>query len=133
MHILIEIAAGPRTFRARWISIFWQSIVKNGQIHAARPAVSVDGFRLRPGESTGDGGPGRCCTLSISPLLRELIIELAEVEDVDDASDPMIDVLLTQLPRMPVQQLHLPNSFEPRLADLANALATDPADRSTLA
>jgi len=76
--------------------------------------------------------PDRCCTLSISPLLRELIIELAEVEDVDDASDPMIDVLLTQLPRMPVQQLHLPISSEPRLAVLANALATDPADRSTL-
>jgi AraC-like DNA-binding protein len=34
---------------------------------------------------------------------------------------------------MPVQQLHLPISSEPRLRRIAAALAEDPADRSTLA
>ena len=34
---------------------------------------------------------------------------------------------------MPVQQLHLPISSEPRLRRIAEALAQDPADRSTLA
>src|SRR5262249_44050836 len=42
-------------------------------------------------------------------------------------------VLLTELPRMPVQQLHLPISSEPRLRRIAAALAEDPADRITLA
>jgi AraC-like DNA-binding protein len=78
--------------------------------------------------------PDRCCTLSISPLLRELIVELSDRVQGDDANDELLTkVLLTQLPRMPVQQLHLPVSSEPRLRRIAAALAENPADRSTLA
>jgi AraC-like DNA-binding protein len=76
----------------------------------------------------------RCCTLSISPLLRELIVELSDHVPDDDARGELLTrVLLTELPRMPVQQLHLPISSEPRLRRIASALAEDPADRSTLA
>ncbi|MER9206871.1 helix-turn-helix transcriptional regulator [Mesorhizobium sp. M0771] len=78
--------------------------------------------------------PDRCCTLSISPLLRELIIELADRVEEDEARDVLLTtILLSELPRMPVQQLHLPISAEPRLRRIADALAQDPADRSTLA
>jgi AraC-like DNA-binding protein len=42
-------------------------------------------------------------------------------------------VLLGELPLMPVQQLHLPLSREPRLKRIATALADNPADRRTLA
>jgi AraC-like DNA-binding protein len=78
--------------------------------------------------------PDRCCTLSISPLLRELIVELADHVQGDDArGDPLIRVLLTELPRMPVQQHHLPISAEPRLRRITAALADNPSDRSTLA
>ncbi|KQW78091.1 AraC family transcriptional regulator [Devosia sp. Root413D1] len=76
--------------------------------------------------------PDQCCTLSISPLLRELIIELADRESANEADDLLIKVLLAQLPLMPVQQLHLPVSAEPRLASIVNALAANPADRATL-
>lgn len=78
--------------------------------------------------------PDRCCTLSISPLLRELIVELADRVADDDARGALLTrVLLTELPRMPVQQLHLPISSEPRLRRIAAALAENPANRSTLA
>ncbi|TPM31901.1 helix-turn-helix transcriptional regulator [Mesorhizobium sp. B2-3-4] len=78
--------------------------------------------------------PDRCCTLSISPLLRELIIELADsVQDEQARDELLIKTLLTELPRMPVQQLHLPISSEPRLSRIATALSQNPADRSTLA
>jgi AraC-like DNA-binding protein len=78
--------------------------------------------------------PDRCCTLSISPLLRELIVDLSDrVEDDDARGDLLTRVLLTELPRMPVQRLHLPLSSEPRLKRIAATLAEDPADRSTLA
>ncbi|TRC92872.1 AraC family transcriptional regulator [Mesorhizobium sp. WSM4303] len=78
--------------------------------------------------------PDRCCTLSISPLLRELIIELSDRLGEDEARDELLArILLSELPRMPVQQLHLPISAEPRLRRIAEALAQDPADRSTLA
>ncbi|RUW58172.1 helix-turn-helix transcriptional regulator [Mesorhizobium sp. M7A.F.Ca.US.008.03.1.1] len=78
--------------------------------------------------------PERCCTLSVSPLLRELIIELSDrVEDDEARGELLTKMLLTELPRMPVQQLHLPISSEPRLRRITEALAQDPADRSTLA
>ncbi len=78
--------------------------------------------------------PDRCCTLSISPLLRELIVDLSDRVARDDARGALLTtLLLTELPRMPVQQLHLPISSEPRLQRIATALADDPADRSTLA
>lgn len=78
--------------------------------------------------------PDQCCTVSISPLLRELIVELSDGLEDDEARDELLTrILLSELPRMPVQQLHLPISAEPRLRRIADALAQDPADRSTLA
>ncbi|PBC02177.1 helix-turn-helix transcriptional regulator [Mesorhizobium sp. WSM3860] len=77
--------------------------------------------------------PGRCCTFSISPLLRELIVELSDCAPDDARCAFLGGVLLAELPRMPVQQLHLPISSEPRLRRIAEALAENPADRSTLA
>jgi AraC-like DNA-binding protein len=78
--------------------------------------------------------PHRCCTLSISPLLREAIVELADqVVDDDEKRDLLTRVLLRELPHMAVQRLHLPLSPEPRLKRIAARLAEYPSDRSTLA
>jgi AraC-like DNA-binding protein len=78
--------------------------------------------------------PDHCCTISISPLLRELIVELSNLARHDDVrGEPLIRVLLSELPRMPVQQLHLPLSTEPRLKRIAAALAENPADRRRVA
>ncbi|MBR1160489.1 AraC family transcriptional regulator [Bradyrhizobium elkanii] len=78
--------------------------------------------------------PDRCCTLSISPLLRELIIALSDRMQHDGGSETLVaQLLLSELPRMPLQQLHLPISPEPRLRRIAAALADDPADRRTMA
>jgi AraC-like DNA-binding protein len=78
--------------------------------------------------------PDRCCTISISPLLRELIVELSDrMEHGDARGERLISVLLSELPHMPVQRLHLPLSTEPRLKRIAAALAENPADRRTLA
>jgi AraC-like DNA-binding protein len=78
--------------------------------------------------------PDRCCTLSISPLLRELIVELSDQGADDDERELLLTrVLLRELPRMAAQHLHLPLSAEPRLKRIASRLAEDPSDRSTLA
>ncbi|AJY45097.1 AraC family transcriptional regulator [Martelella endophytica] len=78
--------------------------------------------------------PDRCCTLSLSPLVRELIIEMADQTDVAKAeADTMTTLLLSALSRMSVEHLHLPLTDEPRLNRIASALANDPGDRSTVA
>jgi AraC-like DNA-binding protein len=76
--------------------------------------------------------PDRCCTFSISPLLREAIIELSDCASDDGRRELLTRVLLAELPRMRIQQLHLPLSSERRLRRIAAALAEHPADRSTL-
>jgi len=78
--------------------------------------------------------PDRCCTLSLSPLIRELIIEMADQSAVAGAyAETMTTLLLSALSQMPVENLHLPLTDEPRLSRIASALAEDPSDRSTIA
>jgi AraC-like DNA-binding protein len=73
--------------------------------------------------------PDRCCTLSLSPMVRELIIELA---DQSEDIEMITSLLLSKLPRMRVEELHLPLTEEPRLRSIAVALVDDPSDRSTM-
>ncbi|SEN86622.1 AraC-type DNA-binding protein [Bradyrhizobium sp. OK095] len=77
--------------------------------------------------------PKSCCTISISSLLRELIVALSDGVQHDEVRrERLISVLLGELPLMPVQQLHLPLPDEPRLKRIAALLADNPADRRTL-
>jgi AraC-like DNA-binding protein len=80
--------------------------------------------------------PDDCCTLAITPLVRELILHLADQVPVgsrDESTARIIVVLLEQLTGLPVEQLYLPVSNHPKIRFIADALATDPADRATLA
>ncbi|WP_088142449.1 AraC family transcriptional regulator [Achromobacter xylosoxidans] len=91
-------------------------------------------FLFVPPDATGL--PGQCCTLAISPLVRELVAYLADLAPEDTATPSnrkLAEVLVEQLARMPAEQLHLPISEHPRLREIADALHADPADRSTVA
>jgi len=78
--------------------------------------------------------PDDCCTLSISPLLREMILRLAALaQDYEEASATarLVGVMLEELAQMQVEQLYFPISDNPKLRRLADALLRDPSDRST--
>lgn len=78
--------------------------------------------------------PNRCCTLSLSPLVRELIIEMADQSLIAQANaETITTLLLSVLSQMPVEHLHLPLTDEARLGRIASAMVEDPADRSTVA
>lgn len=80
--------------------------------------------------------PGRCCTLKISPLVRELILHLAQHPYDDDdspARQRLIRVLFDELPHQPVEQLCLPMSRHPKIRQIAGLLAQNPQERRTLA
>lgn len=76
--------------------------------------------------------PDQCCTFSVSPLLRELILYLAKQPD-NYEQDAALWRIVDVLPRMPVGWLHLPVSNEPRIRRIAEILIVNPADRRTLA
>lgn len=79
--------------------------------------------------------PDECCTLAISPLVRELIQQLAKTPNYprEGPTARLAAVLLEQLPLAPVQQLHFPVSNHPSIRRMSHALEHNPADRSTAA
>ena len=81
--------------------------------------------------------PNRCCTMAITPLVKEMILYLAEhqsgADELDDHIVRLIQVLLDQLERMPAGGHQLPVSLHPKLKRLQDALIAKPSDRTTLA
>lgn len=79
--------------------------------------------------------PNHCCTLTITPLVSELIRHLARGEqDYQRGSktERVASVLLEQLAEAPIQQLHLPISPAPAIRRMLDALSATPSDRTTL-
>lgn len=79
--------------------------------------------------------PERCCTVAITPLVRELILYLAEQNPCyspDDKTGRIAAVLLEQIPDAPIEILHLPVSDHPKIRQITEALFADPGDRATL-
>jgi AraC-like DNA-binding protein len=79
--------------------------------------------------------PKQCCTLSVSPMLREMILRLADVpgsQGPDGHLDRLARVLLDELALMPNQGLELPVSDHPKVAAIATALTAEPGDRRTV-
>ncbi|NMK50475.1 helix-turn-helix transcriptional regulator [Achromobacter sp. Bel] len=73
--------------------------------------------------------PEQCCVLSISPLLRELMVAAADVP-LDWAPGTrdgrVMMLLLDELRQEPVLPLHLPQPSEPRLARICRAIVRHP-------
>lgn len=80
--------------------------------------------------------PLYCCTLSVSPMLREMIRHLSTLSpDYSDDSHTarLVQVLLDELVQMPQENFHLPVPDHPKIRLIADCLRENPADRSTLA
>ena len=79
--------------------------------------------------------PERCCTLSITPLVREIILHLANIPEEEAAKEQtkmLIDVLSKMMEQMPREQLNFPLTGDARLRKVADMLLSEPADRRTI-
>ncbi|SCW83808.1 AraC-type DNA-binding protein [Rhizobium mongolense subsp. loessense] len=79
--------------------------------------------------------PAECCTLSVSPMLREMIHRVADLSESgarDAHVDRLVRVMLDELALMPRERLELPVSTHPKIASIAAALLANPSDRRTL-
>lgn len=108
--------------------------IPGGVPHSARATQNarLNYLFVEPGEAAL---PGECCTLSISPMIREMIDWLArERGDYprEGHEARLARVLLDELAEMPRQRFNLPISGDPKIRMIADALTNAPADRSTL-
>jgi AraC-like DNA-binding protein/mannose-6-phosphate isomerase-like protein (cupin superfamily) len=79
--------------------------------------------------------PAQCCALALSPFIRESIGRLAQesAEYVPEShAGRLARVTLDELAGMPQQNFNLPVSSHPKVHAMAQALVSQPDDRSTL-
>lgn len=79
--------------------------------------------------------PEHCCTLKISPLVRELILALAlrdEASRQTPETERLVKVLFDELPQQPEQQLQLPVSAHPKIRQMVEMMEREPAHWQTL-
>jgi AraC-like DNA-binding protein/quercetin dioxygenase-like cupin family protein len=112
--------------RALWIPA--------GTVHSHRAHGRVELHLIGLPASDNPLGLGRPTVLSVSPLLRELILVHTRTPDRGTPEQRRLRaVLLDQLSASPQEPLHLPAPSTPQLARLAALLRADPADDRTLA
>lgn len=102
--------------------------------HSVRCVGEVELTCLFIDESLIAGLPDQCRTLSIAPLLRELILAVSRLPPLYDEAGPpapLIQTMLNELRTAPVEQRHMPLPADRRLRKIAEAWAANPADRAT--
>ncbi|WP_338830675.1 helix-turn-helix transcriptional regulator [Bradyrhizobium sp. 27S5] len=120
---------------ARWMvpptSGVW---IPGGMLHSNRATTNAQICFLFV-EPAAAQLPDRCCTLSISPMIREMILQLAVMPGdycADSHCGRLARVLLDELIDRPVENLSLPISRHPKLRLIADTLTNSPSDRTTL-
>ncbi|MFP7608452.1 AraC family transcriptional regulator [Serratia quinivorans] len=104
-------------------------------LHNAQGASASECYCLFVDQDAIAGLPTHCCTLAVSPLLRELLFQASAFEQLYDQQGPegrLAGVLLDQLVKAPVENLHLPVSNDARIRQLTERLLANPADKATL-
>jgi len=79
--------------------------------------------------------PRSCCVISISPLLRELIVHAcskAKLQRTIASQRHLIDMILDQLRAIQIVPLRLPHPSDPRALRIAEVIQARPDDRRAL-
>ncbi|GJD41919.1 helix-turn-helix domain-containing protein [Methylobacterium bullatum] len=103
--------------------------------HSVRVVGDVELYVLFIDPDIAGALPSECCTITISSLLRELVIAVSHLTEPYDDDGPhgrLIQTMLDQLSVAPVERLHLPLPTDPRLRRIADGLTSDPSDRATV-
>jgi AraC-like DNA-binding protein/mannose-6-phosphate isomerase-like protein (cupin superfamily) len=106
-----------------------------GVMHQITMSGEVEMRTLYIRDDAAAGLPASCTVVSVTPLLRELIIRATELPVMyDEAGAPgrVIALLLDEIRALPALPLELPMPSDRRLASLCTRLLADPAARQTL-
>lgn len=100
---------------------------------SARGSVTVRSLYIDP--TVGHPLPADCTVVTVSPLLREMILRAVELPTLYDEDGPdgrFMAVLLDQIKALPETPLHLPATDHPHLIPIYQGLSENPADNRSL-
>lgn len=107
--------------------------IPGGALHAIKGS-RIEGYNAFIAPNAACDLPTTCCVLSVTPLLRELMIRSASLPllyDEASASSRMVTVMLDEIANAQVEKLHLPMPSDGRLRDLAEQMLQSPSVRGT--
>jgi AraC-like DNA-binding protein len=109
--------------------------IPGGALHAIKATGTLEGCNAFVDADAAARLPKACCTLSVTPLLRELLIRSASLPALyaeGSAESHLVTLLLDEIAAAPIEDLHLPMPADPRLRKIANMMIADPAERGTM-
>ncbi|HCP24099.1 MAG: AraC family transcriptional regulator [SAR202 cluster bacterium] len=110
----------------------WIPAKTEHQIESSGP-VSMRSVYVR--EDSVDGLPQECGVVAVSPLLRELIlgaVDSPKLYEPASRTGRIMDLILDEVRRLPVEPLHLPEPWDPRARQITTALREHPENSTTL-
>lgn len=124
------------TRRGRWVvpptrGVWLQAHVE----HTVRMRGLVSMRTLFVDQDAAPNLPTENCVLSVSPLLRELVLEASQIPldyDLDSRNGRLMRLLLDEIQVLPVLPFHLPWPEDKRLSQVCAHLAQQPDDPTTI-
>jgi AraC-like DNA-binding protein len=109
--------------------------VPAGVLHRISAAGTIECYIAYIDSGVAANLPSKCCTISTTPLLRELVIRSASFPMLyaeGGMETHLVTLLLDEFSIAPTGNLHLPMPTDVRLRKIAQAIMEDPADRGTV-
>lgn len=104
-------------------------------LHNVRIAGAIEGYSAFIEPDLAADLPRQCCAISVTPLLRELLIRSASfplLYPQGGVETHLVTLLLDEIAAMPTGNLHLPMPRDARLRKLAQMLTDEPAAPGTM-
>ena len=110
--------------------------IPHGVEHCITFAGTVEGYNAFIAPVAARNLPAKCCSMSATPLLRELLVRSAQYPTELSAGgmeSRVATLLLEEISISEAGQLHLPMPKDKRLRKLFHSFMKNPADRGTIA
>jgi AraC-like DNA-binding protein len=104
--------------------------IPGGETHSIRIAGKVQGYGAFVDADSARRLPARCCAISATPLLRELLARAAQMPVLypdGGLEEHLVTLLIDEIARAPVGDLHLPMPADSRLRAVVAMMLADPA------
>jgi AraC-like DNA-binding protein len=109
--------------------------IPSNALHSIKVTGALEGCSAFVASDVGARLPTRCCTVSVTPLLRELLFRAAQLPlfyEEGGALSRLLTVLLDEIAVAQVEDLHLPMPIDGRLRTMVDLMMAAPAERGTL-
>lgn len=114
------------------LSALW---MPHDRLHKITASGTVECYVAFIDPAVASALPAKCCALTATPLLRELLIRSATFPlqyEEGGFESHLVALLLDELGQAPIGNLHLPMPGHPRLRKIADQIMRRPEDRGTL-